>query len=220
MALGNTERSVAAVKRALALRPDYPPAVLTMGSVAYQRRRPAEGRRLFLSLLSLSDDACDIRQIIDTAGSFLIRSKKYADGLDLFRGAVQRFTDRANLYQGLGCCAAHEGFHDEAVAAYEKALALEPKRQDLVNDLGWSQYESGRLETAIEVLLRAVSMDSSDELARENLRICQQALSKKGSSGFRVKPNSEIAPRRAQSKEFLITCKPRLLRRGTFKAGR
>ena len=181
MALGNAERSVAAVTRALALRPDYPPAVLTMGSIEYQRHRQTEGRRLFLSLLSLPDDDCDIRQIIDTAGSFLIRSRKYADGLELFRGAVERFPDRANLYQGLGCCAGHEGFFDEAVAAYEKALALEPKRQDLVNDLGWSLYESGRLETAIEVLLRAVSMDSSDELVRENLRICQQALSKEKS---------------------------------------
>ena len=182
MALGDTEQSVAAAKRALALRPDYPPAVLTMGSIEYQRRRENEGRRFFLSLLSLPENDCDIREIIDVAGSFLIRSKEYADGLDLFRGAVERFPDRSNLYQGLGCCAAHEGFFDEAVAAYEKGLALEPKRQDLVNDLGWSLYESGRLEMAKEVLLRAVSMDPSDELARENLRMCQQAISKKRES--------------------------------------
>ena len=186
MALGDTERSVAAAERALALRPLYPPAVLTMGSIEYQRRRENEGRRLFLSLLSLPDDDCDIREIIDTAGSFLIRSKKYADGLDLFRGAVERFTDRANLYQGLGCCAGHEGLFDEAVAAYEKALALEPNRQDLTNDLGWSLYESGRLERAREVLRRAVSMDASDELGRENLRICEQALSKKRASEEKV----------------------------------
>jgi len=181
IALGDREQSVAAVKRALELRPNYPPAVLTMGSIEYQRGRQSDGKSLFLSLLSLPDDDCDLRQIIDTAGSFLIRSKKYADGLELFRGAVQRFTDRANLYQGLGCCAAHEGFFDEAVVAYEKGLALEPTRQDLVNDLGWSLYESGRPEKAIKVLLRAVSMDSSDELARENLRICQQALSQEKS---------------------------------------
>ncbi|MDP2603890.1 MAG: tetratricopeptide repeat protein [Deltaproteobacteria bacterium] len=174
MALGDTEQSVAAAKRALALRPDYPPAVLTMGSIEYQRRRENEGRRLFLSLLSLPENDCDIREIIDVAGSFLIRSKEYADGLDLFRGAVERFPDRSNLYQGLGCCAAHEGFLDEAVAAYENAFALEPNSQELTNDLGWSLYESGRLERARELLLRAVSMDSSDELARENLRICEQ----------------------------------------------
>jgi Tfp pilus assembly protein PilF len=179
MALGDTERSVAAAKQAFEIKPDYPPAVLTMGSIEYQRGRQSEGKRFFLSLLSLSDDACDVSEVIDEAGSFLIQMKKYADGLDLFRGAVERFPDRSNLYQGLGCCAAHEGFFDEAVAAYEKALALDPNSQELTNDLGWSLYESGRLERARDLLLRAASMDSSDELARENLRICQQALSKK-----------------------------------------
>jgi Flp pilus assembly protein TadD len=182
IAPGDTERSVAAAKRALALRPDYPPAILTMGSIEYQRRRQNEGRILFLSLLSLPDDDCDIREIINMAGSFLIRSQKYADGLDLFRGAVERFPDRSSLNQGLGCCAGHEGFFDEAVAAYEKALALDPNSQELTNDLGWSLYELGRLERARDLLLRVVSMDSSDELARGNLRICQQALSKKRAS--------------------------------------
>jgi len=179
MALGDTERSVAAAERALALRPGYPPAVLTMGSIEYQRGRQSEGKRFFLFLLSLSDDACDVSEVIDEAGSFLIQMKKYADGLDLFRGAVERFSDRSNLYQGLGCCVAHEGFFGEAVAAYEKALALDPNSQELTNDLGWSLYESGRLERARDLLLRAASMDSSDELARKNLRICQQALSRK-----------------------------------------
>lgn len=179
MGLGDTERSVAAAERAFEIKPDYPPAVLTMGSIEYQRGRQSEGKRLFLSLSSLSDDACDVSEVIDEAGSFLIQTKKYADGLDLFRGAVERFPDRPFLYQGLGCCAAHEGFFDEAVAAYEKGLALDPNSQQLTNDLGWSLYESGRLERARDLLLRAASMDSSDELARENLRICQQALSKK-----------------------------------------
>jgi len=178
LALGDTERSVAAAERAFEIKPDYSPAVLTMGSIEYQRGRQTEGRRLFLSLLALSDDACDIRAVIDEAGSFLIQRKKYADGLDLYRGAVERFPDRSNLYQGLACCAAHEGFHDEAVAAYQKALALGPNSQELTNDLGWSLYESGQLERAREILLRAVSMDSSYALARENLRICQQALRK------------------------------------------
>jgi Flp pilus assembly protein TadD len=194
MALGSTKRSVASLKRALKLKPDYPPAVLTMGSIEYQRGRRSKGRSLFLSLLSLPENDCDIRHIIDTAGSFLIRSRQYSDGLDLYQGAVERFADRANLYQGLGCCAAHEGFHDEAITAYEKALALDPNSQELTNDLGWSLYESGRLESAREVLLRAVSMDSSDELARENLRICQQALSKESrihDHESRSRPRSE-----------------------------
>ena len=97
----------------------------------------------------------------------------YKDGLALFQGAVERFPAVARLHQGLGCCAGHEGRHDEAVAASERAVQLEPDNQKFVNDLGWSLLEAGRLEEAEKVLAQAVSMDPSGELARENLRICK-----------------------------------------------
>lgn len=52
-ALGDMKASVAAAERALKIKPNYPPAVLTMGSIEYQRGRPDEGARLFSSLLLL-----------------------------------------------------------------------------------------------------------------------------------------------------------------------
>ena len=177
-ALGDVEASIAAARRAVEIKPDYAPAVLTMGSIEYQLGREAEGRRLFRSLLSLPDHSEDLWEVIDKAGNFLIQSKRYADAMELYEGAVARFPDRAVLYQGLGCCAGHEGLFDRAVVASQKALDLDPVRQDLTNDLGWSLFEAGRLEEAEEVLLKAVAMDPSDDLARENLRLCQAKLSK------------------------------------------
>ena len=170
-ALGDREGALSRLKRALELKPTYAPAILSMGSVEYQRGRRAEGRRLFRSLLSLPEDTPDLCEIIDEAGSFLIQIGAYADGLALLRGAIERFPAVAALQQGFACCAGHEGYHDEAVAASERALQLEPDNQKFVNDLGWSLLEAGRLEEAEKVLERAVSMDPSDELARENLRI-------------------------------------------------
>ena len=87
-----------------------------MGSVEYQRGNRKEGRRLFLSLLSLPKDTEDLCEIIDEAGDFLTQTGNYADGLDLFRGAVQAFPDYAHFYEGAGCCAGHQGLFDEALA--------------------------------------------------------------------------------------------------------
>lgn len=178
-ALGDMEASIAAAKRALALKPDYPPAVLTMGSIEYQSGRQAEGKRLLLSLVSLPDEDGDLWELIDKAGDFLIQQSDYADGLELYRGALARFPERSVLYQGFGCCAGHEGFLDEAVEAAEKAIELDPGNQKLTNDLGWSLFEADRLTEAREVLIRAVAMDPSDDLARENLRLCEAELSRK-----------------------------------------
>ena len=177
-AIGDIEASIAAAERALDIKPDYPPSVLTMGSIEYQRGRPDEGARLFSRLLSLSDESGDLWEIIDKAGDFLIQEKRYEEGLELYRGAVGRFPERAVLYQGLGCCAGHEGLFEKAVEASRRALELEPDNQKLVSDLGWSLFQAGQLKEAEEVLLEAVALDPTDELARGNLRLCQSGRSK------------------------------------------
>lgn len=178
-AIGDMEASIAAAERALEMKPDYLPAVLTMGSIEYQRGNPEEGKRLFSTLISLPDESGDLWEVIDKAGDFLIQEGRYAEGLDLYRTAIKRFPERSVLYQGLGCCAGHQELFDEAIEASQKALELEPDRQVFVNDLGWTLFIAGRIEEAEEVLSRAVEMDPSYERARENLRLCRAARSKR-----------------------------------------
>jgi Flp pilus assembly protein TadD len=105
----------------------------------------------------------------------------------------------AVFHQGLGCCAGHEGLHDEAVRASERALELEPNNQALVNDLGWVLFEAGRLLDAEKMLERAVSMDQTDELARENLRVCRARISKPTTK--RASPNHRTQRTRANTRQ-------------------
>jgi Flp pilus assembly protein TadD len=153
--LGDVEGSIVALEGALAALPTYAPAILSLGSVAYQRRQRAKGRRLFLSLLELPDDTPDLCEIIDEAGTFLIQTHEYADGLELYRRATARFPRVALLHTGIGCCAGHQGLREEAVAASRTACEIDPDNQNLVNDLGWSLYQAGQLEEAQHVLERA-----------------------------------------------------------------
>src|SRR5947209_2656914 len=74
--VGDEEGSLAALQRALQYKPDYPPAVMTLGSIEYQCERPAEGKKLLFSLLSLPKNTPDIFEIIDEAGSFLVGFNK------------------------------------------------------------------------------------------------------------------------------------------------
>jgi Flp pilus assembly protein TadD len=92
----------------------------------------------------------------------------------LFRAAAQRFPRVAALHSGYGCCAGHQGLHDDAILAAKRALELEPDRSEFVSDLGWILRETGRLDEAEETLARAVGMDPGNELAAENLRICRE----------------------------------------------
>lgn len=175
-ALGQYQAAESALRQALDLQPGYAPALFSLGTVEYQRGRRAEGRKLFQSLLSLPKNTSDLCDIIDEAGSFLIGLGAYKDGLELYRAGAARFPRVAVFHQGVGCCAGHQGLHDEAVAASSRALGLEPSNQKFMNDLGWSLFEAGRLHEAEKALARAVSMDAADELARENLRLCKDKL--------------------------------------------
>jgi Flp pilus assembly protein TadD len=62
-------------------------------------------------------------------------------------------------------------------------LELEPGNQKLVNDLGWTLLQAGSLPQARELLERAVSMDPSDELAKQNLRFCKQQAARRKTDG-------------------------------------
>lgn len=180
-ALGEKKASFEALERSLEIDPQYAPAILSLGTLDYQRRKVRRGRKLLLSLVALPAEAADegeddLAAIIDKAGDFLIQSDRYADGLALYRAAVKRFPDRAVFHQGLGCCAACEKKFDEALAAHEKCRELEPENQEFVNDQGWTLHEMGRLDEARQLLELAVKMNPGDELARENLRVCLASI--------------------------------------------
>ena len=99
-ALGDIEAAIAAAQRVLDIKPDYAPAILTMGSIEYQRGREAKGRRLFHSLLSLPDEFGDLWQVIDKAGNFLIQRKKYREALEIYKGAVSSFPIAQSFTKG------------------------------------------------------------------------------------------------------------------------
>jgi len=78
------------------------------------------------------------------------------------------------------------------MSASQRALELEPGNQKLVNDLGWTLLQAGRLPQARELLERPVSMDPSDALAKENLRFCSQQAARRKTDRH---GNSQAAPR-------------------------
>lgn len=161
------------------LKPDYAPAILSMGSVEYQRRRRAKGKRFFVSLLSLSQETEDLCEIIDEAGSFLIGMHEYADGLELYRKAARKFPDSAELQQGLACCAGHEGAIEEALAASRRAVDLDPHNAIYVSDLGWTLVLAERFQEAEATFERALAIDPTNEDAQANLEYCREKMAEK-----------------------------------------
>ena len=52
-----------------------------------------------------------------------------------------------------------QGQHDAAIAAYRRAIELEPDHAETHNNLGVALQEAGRLDEAIAAYLRAIELE-------------------------------------------------------------
>ncbi len=114
------------VAAALAIDPEYAPAMLAVGSLEYQYGRVEEAMALFLNLTTLPADTEDLQEIIDKAGSFLIDQGDHVNAGQLYAAAVRAYPQVALYHVGMGYCAAKGGRMDESVAHHRLAVELEP----------------------------------------------------------------------------------------------
>jgi tetratricopeptide (TPR) repeat protein len=155
---------------ALAMDPDYAPALLTVASIEYQLGRVQEAMKLCLRLLELPPTTEDLVVIIDKAGDFLLDQKDWPNAQALYAAACQRLPQVPLLHSGLGYCLGKLGQRKEAVAAHRRAVELEPRSHLWLNDLGFSLMEAGEYTEALPILEQAAALAPPDyELAKNNL---------------------------------------------------
>ena len=180
--VGDKAGSLAALERSLHLNPKFAPAILTMGSVDYQREQQAEGKRVLFSLLSLPRTTENLFSIIDEAGSFLISANQFDDAFELYRKAARKFPKVAQFQQRAGYCAAQEGLFDEALASSQRAIELDPENAACVSDMGWTLLLAERYQEAEEAFLRALALDPFNERVQANLQYCRERISETSST--------------------------------------
>lgn len=112
---------------------------------------PAVERALF-------DEAC-----ADYAG------RRYAHAEAGFRAVLERAPDFSPALGNLAELLRATGRSDEAIAAFERALAADPTDALIRNNYGGALIEAGRLDDAMSELERALSFDPEQHRARTNL---------------------------------------------------
>jgi tetratricopeptide (TPR) repeat protein len=127
----------------LAIDPEYPAAMLTVGSLEYQFDRPEEAMYWFLRLTQLPTDTAELPEIIDRAGDFLIDQDDCINAEKLYAAAAAAHPEVAIYHVGWGYCAGRQGRKDESVAHHRRAVELEPDNYMHLNDLGYALMMSG-----------------------------------------------------------------------------
>jgi tetratricopeptide (TPR) repeat protein len=155
---------------ALAIDPEFAPALLTVGCYEYGRGRKRQGMDLLFQLTELSPLTPDWVEIVDKAGGFLANFGAHDDACRIYQAALKVRPDELDLIIGLGWVLCRAGQQAEALPWLEKAVAKAPDESSVLNDYGWALTELGRFEEAEPALEKAVQLaPPGDELPLNNL---------------------------------------------------
>lgn len=155
---------------ALAIEPQYGPAMLTVGCYEYASGRPAEGLGLLLGLAQLPPHTPDWIELIDKAGEFLMEAGDPDNVCLSYTRALLTQPEEQELIIGMGWALCRAGKHVEALPWMKKAVANAPGESSVLSDYGWALTELGRLEEAEPILEEAVRLASpDDDLPANNL---------------------------------------------------
>jgi tetratricopeptide (TPR) repeat protein len=156
---------------ALAVDPEYAPALLTVGCHEYSSGYEVDGMSLLLQLTGLPPETPDWVEIIDEAGTFLVERNEAAGACRLYEAALRVQPEDQTLIVAMGwaLCRSHQ--HAAALPWLTKAIANSPEESSVHNDFGWALVELGRLDEAERELEKAVRLASAnDSLAANNLK--------------------------------------------------
>lgn len=160
---------------ALAIDPEYAPALLSVGSHEYCCGRRVEGMRLLLQLTQLSPDTADWIEIIDKAGQWLMDAGDAAGTCRLYEAALKARPGEQEFIIGIGWALCRAGKQNEALPWLERAVANNPNNYLVLNDYGWGLTELGRFDEAEKALEKAVQFaPAAYDLPANNLERLRQ----------------------------------------------
>jgi tetratricopeptide (TPR) repeat protein len=169
---------------ALAIDPEYAPALLTVGGYELACGRKAEGMELLLQLTRLSPKTEDWIEIIDEAGQALMDGGDAANTCKLYEAALEASPGEQAFITGLGWALCRAGKQQDALPWLERAVANDPNNSTVLNDYGWGLAELGRFDEAQKVLEKAIQLaPAEDDLPANNLARLQQL--RKNARAFR-----------------------------------
>ena len=141
--LGQTERALAECRRAVALKPHYAEAHLTLGKLLQSAGKATEAITAFEAALAARPDFAKAAGALGAA----LQSDRPGDALGPLRRAVELDPNYAAAWNNLGRAQHDLGHSEAALASYERAIAIQPAFAMHLN-LGTLLLEMGRAAEA------------------------------------------------------------------------
>ena len=122
-----------------------------------------------IGLETMLASAPDDTELHDDAGVLALLLGRPAVAVSHFRASAERKPQSAAAHYNVGTALTSAGLFDDAIAAYERALAIDPRYAKALNNLADTLMSAGRIAEAVPRYEQAVALDPSLPEARNNL---------------------------------------------------
>ena len=177
---GSLEKSAGAVdqarehlERAVALNPSYAFGEVMLGDISSQRGESELAVQHYSRALALNPAIYDAQYRL---GKLLLTQGKVAEGIPHLKIAAQH-QENANLVHVIGIALLQEKKPLEGIPYLRRAVQLDPKKKEALNDLGTALQDQGDVRGATAYYRKALEVDPQYFVARTNLERAEQLLS-------------------------------------------
>jgi protein O-GlcNAc transferase len=221
---GRLDEAIAEHRRAIALRPDYAGAYLHLGTAFKRQNKLDEAAASYRHALKLKPDlaeACNnLGVVLQAQGKFAEALEAYEQAIRLRPGDLEAAYNRAVAFQQKGLRAEAETAYrdllrqspnrfvcvnlgallheqdrlDEALAAFDQAVALDPAYAQAHFNRGLVLAQQGRLEAALDAYREAVRLRPDYVEAATNAGIALQELGRLAEAAAAFEHAAKLRP--------------------------
>ncbi|HSM51050.1 MAG TPA: tetratricopeptide repeat protein, partial [Thermoanaerobaculia bacterium] len=163
--LGRPAEAAAEFRRALALQPNAVEAQLGLASALERQGLAAAAEAAYRRAIELQPGWWATHSHL---GVFQLLRGEFAAAVESFRAAVRLSPDNTRALANLGAALQQAGRHGEAIAEYERSIAIRPTASALSN-LGTCLFYLGRYGEAVPAYERALALQPGSGVLWLNL---------------------------------------------------
>ena len=156
---GRTEEAILLLKQALAIQPDNPEALTSLGHAHKRQGELQSAAVAYRKVLAIDPDR---PQILLHLGDVLHAQGELDDAVTAYHKALAIKPDAPDVLNNLGNTCLEKGDLQKAGEFYQKALAIKPDRPGMHNNLGNVFLGQGKLEAAIDSYSKAIALNSNN----------------------------------------------------------
>jgi tetratricopeptide (TPR) repeat protein len=154
--LGRREESIAALRQALVIRPEFPEALYNLGVSLRESNRLGEAIEVYRRSVALQPGNAEAH---NNLGNALCQVRQFDESIQAFGRSIALRPQNSETHYNLAICYHLAGKISEARASFNRAIELNPDSIDPYNNLGAMLLSLGEVDESERVFRRGLARD-------------------------------------------------------------